>query len=173
MPDGSGPAAALHSDASRDKYNFELSWLPGQRLSACTCPNEDHPGPSTNVGRGVPEIDILEAERNKEAGGEGQVVSQSAQFAPFTHDYLYLNDTQDEWWIYDDTITRPNTYKCVYAPPLPPHVSRILTFCALIGALQCKRFFPDPDMQIGHFLTLLTDGSRTPMCQTASKRCPR
>ncbi|KAH9896744.1 beta-glucan synthesis-associated [Cubamyces lactineus] len=111
MPDGSGPAAALHSDASRDKYNFELSWLPGQRLSACTCPNEDHPGPSTNVGRGVPEIDILEAERNKEAGGEGQVVSQSAQFAPFTHDYLYLNDTQDEWWIYDDTITRPNTYK--------------------------------------------------------------
>jgi hypothetical protein len=31
--DGSGPAAALHSDFSRAKYNYELSWLPGQRLS--------------------------------------------------------------------------------------------------------------------------------------------
>jgi beta-glucan synthesis-associated protein KRE6 len=30
---GTGPAAALHSDASRDKYDFELSWLPGQKLS--------------------------------------------------------------------------------------------------------------------------------------------
>lgn len=122
-PDGSGPAAALHSDASRDKYNFELSWLPGQRLSACTCPNEDHPGPSNSVGRGVPEIDILEAEKNKAEGGVGQVVSQSAQFAPFTHDYLYLNDTQDEWWIYDDTITRPNTYKCVSFALSPPPFS--------------------------------------------------
>jgi hypothetical protein len=27
-----GPAAALHSDASKDKYNFELSWLSGQKL---------------------------------------------------------------------------------------------------------------------------------------------
>lgn len=33
LKDGSGPAAALHSDKSREKYNFELSWLPGQRLS--------------------------------------------------------------------------------------------------------------------------------------------
>ena len=31
--DGSGPAAALHSNASRALYNFELSWLPGQRTS--------------------------------------------------------------------------------------------------------------------------------------------
>ena len=29
----SGPEAALQSDASRSKYNYELSWLPGQRLS--------------------------------------------------------------------------------------------------------------------------------------------
>ena len=32
LKDHSGPAAALHSDFSRDKYNNELSWLPGQRL---------------------------------------------------------------------------------------------------------------------------------------------
>lgn len=93
LADGSGPAAALHSDQSRSKYNNELSWLPGQRVSACTCPGEEHPGPSNSVGRGVPEIDILEAEKNKTDGGVGQVVSQSAQFAPFTHDYLYTNDS--------------------------------------------------------------------------------
>ncbi|EIW55856.1 beta-glucan synthesis-associated [Trametes versicolor FP-101664 SS1] len=111
LADGSGPAAALHSDQSRSKYNNELSWLPGQRVSACTCPGEEHPGPSNNVGRGVPEIDILEAEKNKTDGGVGQVVSQSAQFAPFTHDYLYTNDTQDAWWIYDSSRSRANTYK--------------------------------------------------------------
>ncbi|KAF8066469.1 beta-glucan synthesis-associated protein-domain-containing protein [Lyophyllum atratum] len=107
-----GPAAALHSDASRDKYNFELSWLSGQRLSACSCPNSDHPGPITNgayKGRGAPEIDIFEAEKNKE-GGVGQVVSQSAQFAPFTHDYLYGNGTKEEWEVFSPDVTRANTY---------------------------------------------------------------
>jgi hypothetical protein len=29
----SGPAAALHSDASKSKYDFKLSVLSGQRLS--------------------------------------------------------------------------------------------------------------------------------------------
>jgi hypothetical protein len=32
-PDKQSPAAALHTDWGRSKYNFELSWLPGQRLS--------------------------------------------------------------------------------------------------------------------------------------------
>lgn len=35
-----------------------FSSLPGQKLSACTCPGEDHPGPSTGSGRGVPEVDM-------------------------------------------------------------------------------------------------------------------
>lgn len=60
----------------------------------------------------MPEIDILEAEKNKEEGGVGQVVSQSAQFAPFTHDYLYFNDT-DQFTIYDTSLTRPNSYRSV------------------------------------------------------------
>ncbi len=64
-------------------------------FSACTCPGEDHPGPSYNTGRGAPEIDVLEAEHNKL--GTGGVVSQSAQFAPFSHDYVYANDTTDKW----------------------------------------------------------------------------
>jgi beta-glucanase (GH16 family) len=40
----------------------QLSGLPGQRLSACTCPGSDHPGPRTNKGRGAPEIDIFETQ---------------------------------------------------------------------------------------------------------------
>ncbi|KAJ7094453.1 beta-glucan synthesis-associated [Mycena belliarum] len=107
--DGLGPAAALHSDASRSKYNFELSWLSGQKLSACSCPGSDHPGPDVTVGRGAPEIDVLEAEKDKETG-VGQVVSQSAQFAPFTHDYNYNNDT-NSWTIYNPALTRANGYK--------------------------------------------------------------
>jgi hypothetical protein len=50
-----------------DFRNFgHLSYLPGQRLSACTCPDDvDHPGPRREngsfVGRGAPEIDMFEA----------------------------------------------------------------------------------------------------------------
>ncbi len=57
--------------------------LPGQRLSACTCPGEAHPGPQRQdgsyVGRSAPEIDLFEA---LVFGKRGQV-SQSAQWAPF------------------------------------------------------------------------------------------
>ena len=49
--------------------------------SACTCPGEEHPDPDNSKERGIPEIDILEAEANK-TSGVGQVVSQSAPFAP-------------------------------------------------------------------------------------------
>jgi len=76
---------------------------------ACSCPGSDHPGPDVSRGRGAPEIDIFEAEKDK-ANPTGQVVSQSAQFAPFTHDYIYLNATQNQWTIYDTAMTTPNTY---------------------------------------------------------------
>jgi hypothetical protein len=43
-----------------------LSYLPGQRLSRCTCDGEDHPGPKlsdgTYRGRAAPEIDVIEAQ---------------------------------------------------------------------------------------------------------------
>lgn len=43
-----------------------LSYLPGQRLSRCTCSGENHPGPKhtdgTYVGRSAPEIDLFEAQ---------------------------------------------------------------------------------------------------------------
>jgi hypothetical protein len=81
----------------------------GSVNSACSCPGSDHPGPAVTQGRGSPEIDIFEAEKDK-INQTGQVASQSAQFAPFSHDYTYLNGTLDEWNIFDPTTTWPNTY---------------------------------------------------------------
>lgn len=56
-------AATVNGDAS---VGGALSYLPGQRLSRCTCPGESHPGPvhadGTYVGRSAPEIDIFEAQ---------------------------------------------------------------------------------------------------------------
>ena len=55
-------AATENGDAS---HGGALSYLPGQRLSRCTCPGESHPGPvhadGTYVGRAAPEIDMFEA----------------------------------------------------------------------------------------------------------------
>jgi len=79
-----------------------LSYLPGQRLSRCTCEGESHPGPKhsdgTFVGRAAPEIDIFEAQVRlltrppinpsrylQGLGGPmGGHVSQSAQWAVST-----------------------------------------------------------------------------------------
>ncbi|KAF9534461.1 glycoside hydrolase family 16 protein [Crepidotus variabilis] len=82
-----------------------LSNLPGQKLSACTCPGSDHPGPRVDVGRGVPEIDILEATVDV-SNFRGQA-SQSFQIAPydFNHEVDHSKET-----IYDTNITLPNTY---------------------------------------------------------------
>ena len=58
------------------------------------------------MGRAAPEIDILEAQKNKL--GDGGKVSQSLQMAPFNADYqanwasLEINDTD---------ITARNSYK--------------------------------------------------------------
>lgn len=56
-----------------------LSYLPGQRLNSCTCPEAEHPTPGT--GRGAPEIDILEAGANPQ--NNLGLVTQSYQVAPF------------------------------------------------------------------------------------------
>lgn len=102
------PIAALENG---DKQNGDaLSYLSGQRLSACTCPGESHPGPmrtdGTYVGRSSPEIDILEATVEDGVGK----VSQSAQWAPFNAGYQTPNTTgfMD---IEDPDITVINTYR--------------------------------------------------------------
>ncbi|KAK7031137.1 hypothetical protein VNI00_013745 [Paramarasmius palmivorus] len=93
--DGLTPEAAVFSERSWAEYDNKLSVLPGQRLSACTCPNQDHPGPilsdGSYRGRGAPEIDIIEIQRDNDRL-IGNVASQSCQIAPFTHDYNYDDD---------------------------------------------------------------------------------
>ncbi|KAN0060009.1 hypothetical protein ACQY0O_007982 [Thecaphora frezii] len=79
---------------NRKKKAKALSFLPGQRLSACTCPDDDHPGPKlkdgTWKGRASPEIDVFEAQVD---GRFGMTVSQSLQAAPFNWMYNLTNST--------------------------------------------------------------------------------
>ncbi|KAJ3715052.1 glycoside hydrolase family 16 protein [Lentinula raphanica] len=90
-------------------YDGVLSYLPGQRLSRCTCPGESHPGPihsdGSYVGRSAPEIDIFEAQVSNSKG----FVSQSGQWAPFNHEYIWENTT-DNLIIYNSSITTLNSY---------------------------------------------------------------
>ncbi|SPO25035.1 probable KRE6 - glucan synthase subunit [Ustilago trichophora] len=88
---GTGPIAAQTTGVYVDKYGPYLSYLPGQRLSRCTCANSlDHPGPKhadgTWVGRSSPEIDIIEAAASHVRGSRG-FASMSAQIAPFNTGY--------------------------------------------------------------------------------------
>ena len=90
-----------------------LSYQPGQRLSSCTCPNQDHPGPATSggyVGRGVPEIDILEAQIDLTSSPFQGQVSQSLQVAPYNYQYQF-NNASPATTINDSAITTLNTYK--------------------------------------------------------------
>lgn len=73
------------------KHNStSISFLPGQKLSRCTCPDEDHPGPFINgeyTGRSAPEIDIFEGQVSQADGVKFGQVSQSFQMAPFNWQY--------------------------------------------------------------------------------------
>ncbi|KAK0461998.1 beta-glucan synthesis-associated [Desarmillaria tabescens] len=86
------PAIAQTSGA--EDANYVLSYLPGQRLSRCTCDGQSHPGPKhsdgTYVGRAAPEIDVFEAQ-----------VSDGTGSSPFDAGYVWDNNT---------TISKLNTY---------------------------------------------------------------
>ncbi|KAH8832785.1 beta-glucan synthesis-associated protein [Flagelloscypha sp. PMI_526] len=102
------PAEALvHGDPSAEHH---LSYLPGQRLSRCTCEGEEHPGPvhadGTYVGRSAPEIDFFEAQVDLDTGGH---VSLSAQWAPFNAKYQWFNTTNAV--ITDPLTSKLNNYK--------------------------------------------------------------
>ncbi|KAF7360596.1 GH16 domain-containing protein [Mycena venus] len=110
-----GPPAALHSgDDNGDTTHGELSFLPGQRLSRCTCPGESHPGPihesdGSYVGRSAPEIDILEAQIGGPDGAHVGQVSQSAQWAPFNAGYNWDNSS-DNMQVVDFTLSHQNSF---------------------------------------------------------------
>lgn len=80
-----------------------INYLPGQKLSVCTCDNEDHPNQGT--GRGAPEIDIIEIEADTTL--KVGLASQSMQIAPF--DIWYMPD-YDFIEIYNQSTTTVNTY---------------------------------------------------------------
>ncbi|KAK0225400.1 glycoside hydrolase family 16 protein [Armillaria fumosa] len=97
------PAAALTGSS----YGGSLSYLPGQRTSACTCEGGDHPGPSINIGRGAPEIDIFEHQIDVNVW-QG-MVSQTFQLGPFNYQYQFDNTTPATT-VTDSSITHFNTY---------------------------------------------------------------
>jgi beta-glucanase (GH16 family) len=100
-PDGLGPVEALQSGGEttfNDKYHTtSVSWQPGQRLSSCTCPGEDHPGPKDKngnyVGRAAPELDLFEAQVDGKVGGS---LSLSAQIMPANAGYWLNNASGTE-----------------------------------------------------------------------------
>ncbi|EAU88719.1 beta-glucan synthesis-associated protein KRE6 [Coprinopsis cinerea okayama7 len=100
-------AALINGDPS---FNNVLSFLPGQRLSACTCRGESHPGPvkpdGSYVGRSAPEIDMIEATVTNGVGH----VSLSAQWAPYNAGYRPLN-VSGGIIIDDPSITVLNEYR--------------------------------------------------------------
>ncbi|KAF8976990.1 beta-glucan synthesis-associated [Cyathus striatus] len=105
--DGTWPYTAV---TNGDAAHFDmLSYLPGQRLSACTCAGESHPGPirsdGSYVGRSAPEIDVIEATVENNVGK----VSLSAQWAPFNAEYKFLNNS-DTVIFYDEEVTHLNSY---------------------------------------------------------------
>ncbi|KAI0788522.1 beta-glucan synthesis-associated [Abortiporus biennis] len=123
--DGLPVAATINGDPSN---NDALSYLPGQRLSRCTCPGESHPGPmhsdGTYVGRAAPEIDIFEAQITGEPLS-GQV-SQSAQWAPFNEHYEWFNTT--------DALIIPNTTSTFLNPYMGGAFQQ-----ATSGVTQCNQ----------------------------------
>ncbi|KAJ1309915.1 hypothetical protein OPQ81_006674 [Rhizoctonia solani] len=105
---GTFPQQITKDNTPESSYRSGLSSLPGQKLSACTCPGSDHPGPSVSKGRGAPEIDIIEAQINTFLRhGE---VSQSLQVAPFNAGYYWGNSTPATT-LYNDQQTFINTYR--------------------------------------------------------------
>ncbi|KAK4701471.1 beta-glucan synthesis-associated protein KRE6, partial [Phenoliferia sp. Uapishka_3] len=105
-----GPACVT---TEGDQYNGNsMSYLPGQRLSRCTCAGESHPGPQfangTFKGRSASEIDFFEATASATIGGQ---LSQSYQLAPMNPHYYLVNASTENVEVIDTAHdTAMNTY---------------------------------------------------------------
>ncbi|KAJ7578273.1 glycoside hydrolase family 16 protein [Mycena floridula] len=154
-PDGSPPAAATGGLGGT-----QLSGLPGQRLSSCTCPGSDHPGPTTSTGRGVPEVDILEARIDLSSIPFRGEVSQSYQVAPYNYQYKF---DESKSTIYDSSATSYNAYQ---GGPLQQSVSA-LTFVDS-NNYNKKGFgtygfelWSDPDKRDDGYITWISGGKKS------------
>ncbi|KAI3605273.1 glycoside hydrolase family 16 protein [Moniliophthora roreri] len=147
---GGKPEAARFNSPSKKEA---LSFLPGQRLSRCTCPGEDHPGPihtedGTFVGRSAPEIDVIEAQVSDGIGA----VSQSGQWGPFDFEYRWKNTT-DGFEIYDETITEQNSYLGGTFQEATSCVTQ--TSCFSVYGFEYKPGFDDA------YITWISDGKKS------------
>ncbi|PWN49945.1 beta-glucan synthesis-associated, partial [Violaceomyces palustris] len=161
---GSGPEAAINSNAIYANKDGTLSSLPGMRMSACTCPGEDHAGPNVNVGRSAPELDILEAQFQNHDGSEHIWASQSMQTAPFDVNYQW-GDGATQAQVYDPTITEFNSY---VGSPLQQCVSSITQTPDRGFQLTNGEFVkfgldysPDWDNNGNGYVTWYVDGKKT------------
>ncbi|KAG8884997.1 hypothetical protein FRB97_002504 [Tulasnella sp. 331] len=99
LPNQTNPDGTPLAASDTGTKGGPLSYLPGQRLSACTCSGEVHPGPiksdGTFKGRSAPEIDMFETQVTNVDGDFVGHISQSAQYAPFNSHYLWDNTTDN------------------------------------------------------------------------------
>nr|XP_019000894.1 glucosidase [Kwoniella mangroviensis CBS 8507]OCF64355.1 glucosidase [Kwoniella mangroviensis CBS 8507] len=156
--EGTGPPAALNTGSDEGI----ISYLPGQRLSACTCKGEDHPGPDESYGRGAPEVDVLEGQIDLSVNlGE---LSQSFQVAPFDEAYQWLNSSKGAE-IYDDDITKFNSYVGgIYqeAVSAVTHVQSNGYYGAGGGfGIHGVEMFSDPNNRDNGHITWVADGAKT------------
>ncbi|TFK27265.1 beta-glucan synthesis-associated [Coprinopsis marcescibilis] len=116
-----------------------LSYLPGQRLSACTCPGagKSHPGPirsdGTYVGRAAPEIDAFEALVEDGVG----MVSLSAQWGPYNAGYNWTQIEGETYSIWDEDNTQLNGYKGNAYQQTTSGLSRTNQNCYQTGGTGC------------------------------------
>lgn len=156
---GTGPDAALTSGTD----DGPISFLPGQRVSACTCAGEDHPGPVNTKGRGAPEIDAIEAQIDLTVQ-RGQV-SQSFQIAPFDDGYWPVSNSSTNWVSYDADDVVTNSYRGgVYQQALS-HLAYVDDSAFVDGggdfAVYGFEFFANPDNRDEGYITWVADGKRS------------
>lgn len=159
--DGKGPPAALTGSTG----GKQISVLPGMRLPSCTCPGEDHPGPSHQVARMAPELDIMEVTVDPQLGGS--FASQSFQVAPFDNKYNWDED-DSSYKVYndDESISHKNGWKGGHFQEALSALSRVPTTAfenekkpefTKIGV----EYVPDFDNKGQGYITWYINGTRT------------
>ncbi|KAE8229325.1 hypothetical protein CF326_g5706 [Tilletia indica] len=164
--DGIGTYSAPDPTEMNGNGPKRLSSLPGMRFPACTCPNEEHPGPNHKVSRSAPEIDALEAQIQYRNGEFDSYASQSAQMAPFDAAYEWSEGgSGTPYHIYDEDTSRINNY---LGGPLQECASG-LSQCPRDGFTDAGQRFvtygfeysPDFDQNGNSFVTWYVDGKPT------------
>ncbi|KIK67427.1 glycoside hydrolase family 16 protein [Collybiopsis luxurians FD-317 M1] len=154
---GQPEAATVNGDAGKGGV---LSYLPGQKLSRCTCPGEDHPGPlhddGTFVGRSAPEIDVLEAQIDQNTFVAE--VSQSAQWAPFNNAYIWNNDS-DNMIVANSDVSKLNGFTGNVLQQATSVVTATNTSCYELdgGCFQTYGFENKPGFDDG-YITWISSG---------------